>query len=119
MELSIRYSVGRALIGVIHVAALSGTPSSRNTVAEIAHDAVREARVYEAAGFHGVAMENTHDRPYLKSCLGQEIGAAMAVACSEVRRAVSLPLLLATLKHPGISAVHQAKRAITPHLWES
>ena len=95
MELSIRYSVGRALIGVIHVAALSGTPSSRKTVAEIADDAVREARVYQAAGFHGVAMENTHDRPYLKSSLGQEIGAAMAVACSEVRRAVSLPLLLA------------------------
>ena len=84
MESSIRYlACRRALIGVIHVGALPGTPSNRKTVAEIADEAVREARVYEAAGFHGLAIENTHDRPYLKSSVGPEIGAAMAVLGSE------------------------------------
>jgi predicted TIM-barrel enzyme len=58
------FGVPRALIGVIHVGALPGTPSNRKTVAAIADEAVREARVYEAAGFHGLAIENTHDRPY-------------------------------------------------------
>src|SRR5215469_10653538 len=70
------FGVPRALIGVIHVGALPGTPSNRKTVAAIADEAVREARVYETAGFHGLAIENTHDRPYLKSSVGPEIGAA-------------------------------------------
>ena len=86
------FGVPRALIGVIHVGALPGTPSNRKTVAAIAEDAVREARIYQTAGFHGLAIENTHDRPYLKSSVGPEIGAAMAVIGCEVRRAVSLPL---------------------------
>ena len=35
--------------------------------------------MYEAAGFHALAIENTHDRPYLKCSVGPEITAAMAV----------------------------------------
>jgi hypothetical protein len=86
------FGVPRALIGVIHTAALPGTPGSRDSVAAIAEAAVEEARVYAAAGFHGLAIENTHDRPYLKGSVGPEIGAAMAVIGAEVRRAVGLPL---------------------------
>ena len=86
------FHVSRALIGVIHVEALPGTPTSRRDVAAIADSAADEARVYHAAGFHGLVIENTHDRPYLKSTVGPEIGAAMAVIGAEIRRAVSLPL---------------------------
>ena len=99
------FGVPRALIGVIHVGALPGTPSSRKSVAEIAEEAVREARVYEAAGFHGLAIENTHDRPYLKSSVGPEIGAAMAVVGCELRRAVSLPLGIQVLAGANLWAV--------------
>jgi len=99
------FGVRRALIGVIHVSALPGTPASRKSVAEIAEEAVREARVYEAAGFHGLAIENTHDRPYLKSSVGPEIGAAMAVVGCEVRRAVSLPLGIQVLAGANLWAV--------------
>lgn len=99
------FGVPRALIGVIHVGALPGTPSSRKSVAEIAEDAVREARVYEAAGFHGLAIENTHDRPYLKSSVGPEIVAAMAAVGCEVRRAVSLPLGIQVLAGANLAAM--------------
>ena len=99
------FGVPRALIGVIHVGALPGTPSSRKSVVEIAEDAVREARAYAAAGFHGLAIENTHDRPYLKSSVGPEIGAAMAVIGSEVRRWVSLPLGIQVLAGANLWAV--------------
>ena len=99
------FGVPRALIGVIHVGALPGTPSSRKSVAEIAEDAVREAGVYKAAGFHGLAIENTHDRPYLKSAVGPEIGAAMAVVGCEVRRAVSLPLGIQVLAGANLWAM--------------
>jgi uncharacterized protein len=86
------FGVRRALIGVIHAGALPGTPSNRQDVAAIAADAVAEARIYAAAGFHGLVIENTHDRPYLKCSVGPEIGATMAVIGAEVRRAVPLPL---------------------------
>src|SRR6266481_6941855 len=99
------FGVPRALIGVIHVGALPGTPSSRKSVAEIAEEAVREARFYGAAGFHGLAVENTHDRPYLKGSVGPEIGAAMAVVGCELRRAVSLPLGIQVLAGANLWAI--------------
>ena len=86
------FGVPRALIGVVHVGALPGTAENSQSVGEIAETAVSEARVYAAAGFHGLAIENTNDRPYLKGSVGPEIGAAMAVIGSEIRRSVSLPL---------------------------
>ncbi len=85
------FNVPRALIGVIHVGALPGTPGSQHEVAEIAEVAAAEARVYAAEGFHGLIIENTHDRPYVKGSVGPEIVAAMAVIGVEVRRAASLP----------------------------
>lgn len=99
------FGVPRALIGVIHVGALPGTPSNRKTVAAVADEAVRDARVYQAAGFHGLAIENTHDRPYLKSSVGPEIGAAMAVVGSEVRRGARLPLGIQVLAGANMWAV--------------
>src|SRR5215475_3993929 len=99
------FGVPRALIGTIHIGALPGTPSSRKSVAEIADEAVREARIYEAAGFHGLAIENTRDRPYVKGSVGPEIGAAMAVIGAEVRRAVSLPLGIQVLAGANLWAV--------------
>src|SRR5215470_3433023 len=85
------FGVPRALIGVIHVAALPGTPASTLSVGEIADAAAAEARIYESAGFHGLLIENTHDRPYLKSAVGPEISAAMAVIGNELRHSSGLP----------------------------
>jgi membrane complex biogenesis BtpA family protein len=82
----------RALVGMIHLAALPGTPGSRRSVDAIAEAAVGEAREYHAAGFTGLMIENMHDRPYLKGVVGPEIVAAMAAIGREVRGAVPLPL---------------------------
>jgi len=86
------FSVRRALIGVIHVEALPGTPANKLDVAAITAAAVADARAYADAGFHGLLIENTHDRPYLKGGVGPEIVAAMAVVGAAVKDAVSLPL---------------------------
>src|SRR5258708_31103372 len=69
----------------------------------MADKAVGEARIYAAAGFQGLMIENMHDRPYLKGTVGPEIVAAMAVAGREVRRAVPLPL--------GVQVLAGANRA--------
>jgi uncharacterized protein len=103
------FGAPRALIGVIHVGALPGTPGSQRQIAEIAEYAGAEARAYAAAGFHGLIIENTHDRPYLKGSVGPEIVAAMAVIAVEVRRAASLPMgvqILAGANSAAMAVAH-------------
>jgi membrane complex biogenesis BtpA family protein len=98
------FGVSRALIGVIHAQALPGTPNSRLAVDAIAEMAAAEAEIYAAAGFHGLILENTHDRPYLKgAAVGPEVVAAMSIVGSAIRRAVPLPL--------GIQVLAGANRA--------
>ncbi len=108
------FGAPRALVGMLHLGALPGTPRSRQTVAEIAAQAVAEARCYAAAGFHGLLIENMHDRPYLKGTMGPEIVAAMTAAGSEVRRAVDLPLgvqVLAGANREAVAVAHASGAA--------
>lgn len=99
------FGVPRALIGVVHLRALPGTPASELEIPAITAIAVEEARQYEAAGFHGLMIENTHDRPYLKAGVAPEITAAMAVIGAEVRRATKLPLGIQVLAGANSSAL--------------
>lgn len=102
------FDAPRALIGMLHVGPLPGSPghrSSGTTIdAEIAR-AVTEAETYRAAGFHGLMIENMFDRPYLKSQVGPEVVAAMAVIGREVRRAVPVPLGVQVLAAANEEAV--------------
>lgn len=104
------FGVPKALIGVIHAQALPGTPGSRLAVNAIAQAAAAEAGIYAAAGFHGLILENTHDRPYLKgAAVGSEIVAAMSVIGAEIRRASPLPLgiqVLAGANRASVAAAH-------------
>ncbi len=86
------FGVKRALIGVVHTGGLPGTPAHDRSLDEIVDTAIAEARTYAAAGFHGVIIENTHDRPYLKGAVGPEIVASMTIVGREIRRAVPVPL---------------------------
>ena len=82
----------RALLGMLHVEALPGTPRALREVAAIARAAVAEAKILRDAGFDGLLIENMHDRPYLAGTVGPEVTAAMAVVGAAVRSAVDLPL---------------------------
>jgi uncharacterized protein len=99
------FGVPRALIGVVHLQALPGTPESKLDIAAITSNAVDEARAYADAGFHGVMIENTHDRPYPKATAGPEIVAAMSVIGAEIRRATALPLGIQVLAGANSSAL--------------
>lgn len=86
------FGAPRALIGVVHVGALPGTPRSAESIDAIAARAVAEARLYREAGFGGLIVENMHDRPYLAGVVGPEIVAAMTAVAREVRRECPLPI---------------------------
>ncbi|MFM7137369.1 MAG: BtpA/SgcQ family protein [Planctomycetota bacterium] len=102
------FGVPRALIGMLHVGPLAGSPLHRQTALDLDDqiaDAVSQTEIYRAAGFHGVVLENMFDRPYLKGRVGPETVAAMAVIGREVRRAVPLPLGLQVLAAANEEAI--------------
>jgi hypothetical protein len=87
-----RFGVPRALVGMLHIGALPGTPSARHSIDRLIEHTVTEARVYRDAGFTALALENMHDRPYLKSGVGPEITAAITAMAREVKRETGLVL---------------------------
>lgn len=87
---NIRRTLGRdrALIGMVHVRALPGSPRSRWPVSAIAGQAAHEAKALAEAGFDAVMIENMHDVPYVSGPHGPEIAAAMTAVGLAVREAL-------------------------------
>ncbi|XP_077570158.1 uncharacterized protein F13E9.13, mitochondrial [Stigmatopora nigra] len=73
-----------AVIGMIHVKALPGSPLCRMKMSQIIEEACKEARIYRDTGLDGVMVENMHDIPYSLSP-GPEVTACMTSVCAAVR----------------------------------
>lgn len=83
----------KALIAMIHVQALPGSPRAELGVDEIVRTAADEARVLADCGFDAVIVENMHDRPYVHGAHGPETVACMTRVALAVREAApDLPL---------------------------
>uniref|UniRef100_UPI0037E9BA70 uncharacterized protein F13E9.13, mitochondrial n=1 Tax=Semicossyphus pulcher TaxID=241346 RepID=UPI0037E9BA70 len=81
-----------AVIGMIHVKALPGTPLGCMNMSKITEEACREAEIYRDSGIDGLIIENMHDIPYSFS-VGPEVCACMTAVCYAVRSVCpSLPL---------------------------
>jgi len=99
----------KSLIGMVHLAALPGTPRGTLSVADIVAAAVAEARLLARHGYDAILVENMHDAPYLKRQVGPEIVAAMTAACLAIREAVALPLgvqILAGANREALAVAH-------------
>lgn len=95
-----------ALIGMIHVAALPGTPREEHPLSAVIGMAADEAKIYADAGVDGVIIENMHDVPYLSGAVGPEIVASMTAVGVAVRHAFSGPLgvqILAGANHAALA----------------
>jgi len=99
----------RALVGVVHVAALPGTPASARPVREIVAQAADEAALLADAGFDAIIIENMHDVPYLRREVGPEIVAAMTAVGTAVRTRVNLPLGVQILAGANAAALAVAQ----------
>lgn len=80
-----------AIIGMIHVEALPGTPRHQHSPQQIIDQAVAEAERYALCGIHGIAIENMHDIPYLNGAVGPEVTALMTAIGREIKRVVNIP----------------------------
>ncbi len=99
------FGARRALIGMIHVGALPGTPAAGAPLERVIETAVSEARAYRDCGYTALMIENMHDRPYLKGAVGPEVVAAMTAVGRAVRREVALPLGVQVLAGANREAV--------------
>ena len=82
----------RAIVAMVHLLPLPGSPRAAHSPREIAAHAVAEAKALAAAGFDAILLENMHDAPYLARAVGPEVVAAFTRAACEVRASVSVPL---------------------------
>jgi len=96
---------------MIHVGALPGTPAARASLRKLEADAVREAKLYRAAGVHGVMLENMHDTPYLRGEVGPEIVAAMTLLGRVIKDASGLPCGVQVLAGANLEAMAVAHAA--------
>jgi membrane complex biogenesis BtpA family protein len=105
------FTNSKAVIGVIHVGALPGTPRSSQTVSELIASAKQEARIYRESGVDGVIIENMHDVPYLRGQVGPEIVAAMTAIAGEVKSECRMPVGIQILAGANIEAIAVAHAA--------
>ena len=83
---------GKALIGMVHVPALPGSPASKLAARQIAAHVAAEARLLAKTGFDALLLENMHDAPYLTRH-DPAVVAAMTAAGLAVRDAApDLPM---------------------------
>lgn len=82
----------KAIVGMVHVHALPGTPFGTCSVKEIVAKAVEEAQLLEKLGCDALIIENMHDRPHLQGRVGPEVVAVMTAVGCAVRQAISVPL---------------------------
>jgi membrane complex biogenesis BtpA family protein len=101
----------RALVGMVHLRALPGTPYSAHSVADIVRTAVVEAKALEAAGFDALIVENMHDRPYLFDASGAATVAPFSIACAAVVDAVKIPVGVQVLSGANLAALAIAHAA--------
>jgi uncharacterized protein len=95
----------KALIGMVHLQALPGTPGNTKEPQRIVEIAVEEATKLVEYGFDAVLIENMHDTPYLLREVGPEIVSAMTVATQAVVDAVDVPVGLQILAGANKAAV--------------
>ncbi|XP_015928297.2 uncharacterized protein F13E9.13, mitochondrial [Parasteatoda tepidariorum] len=75
-----------AVIGMIHVKALPGTPKSCLSVQQLIDSACEEALIYKKCKIDGIIVENMFDVPYVMGKqVGPEVTSVMTRVCSEVK----------------------------------
>lgn len=105
------FGIYKAIVGVIHIDALPGTPKYKGDVQSIINNAVKEANIYRDCGVDAMVIENMHDIPYVKRNVGPEIISLMGIIGREVKKVSKLPCgvqILAGANKEALAAAHSA-----------
>ncbi len=94
-----------AIIGMIHLPPLPGSPRYGGSMKAVIDAARRDAETLTRAGVDAVLVENFGDAPFFKGPVGPETIAALSVAAEEASRSTDLPLGINVLRNDGLAAL--------------
>jgi uncharacterized protein len=95
----------RAIIGMIHLGALPGSPAYAGNMRTVLDRALRDADTLEQGGVDALMIENFFDAPFYKDQVGPETVAAMTSMITLIRQQTRLPLGVNVLRNDGLSAL--------------
>lgn len=102
----------KALVGMLHLPALPGSPGSKHAVSDIEKQLVSEARLLHEVGFQAAMLENFGDVPFFQDRVDAATIAAMTRLACAVRAAVpELPLGINVLRNDARAALAIAAAA--------
>jgi uncharacterized protein len=105
MSLDSILGVGTAVIGMIHLRALPGSPRWAGSMDAVIQAALDDARALAEGGADALLVENHGDMPFAPVRVDAATVAAMAVAVHAVRAAAPLPIGVNVLKSDALSAL--------------
>jgi membrane complex biogenesis BtpA family protein len=97
--------VTRAVIGMVHLRALPGSPRWDGDMAGVVRAALDDARALADGGADALMVENHGDVPFTAGRVDAASVAGMAVAVAEIRRQMALPVGVNVLKNDVRSAL--------------
>jgi membrane complex biogenesis BtpA family protein len=107
----------KVVIGMLHLAALPGSPLYGGSVAAVREAILRDAKLLAEGGVHGLMIENFGDTPFFPGRVPAHVVAHITAIAAEVRRAApQLPLGINVLRNDGLSALAVAHAVGASHI---
>ncbi len=98
-----------AVVGVIHLPALPGSPAWKGDMNEVLEFALRDAESLERGVVDGIIVENFWDAPFTRSSVEPITLAAMTRCVNEIRKKVDVALGVNVLRNDAVSAISIAE----------
>jgi membrane complex biogenesis BtpA family protein len=105
MSLAPILDIPMAVIGMVHLRALPGSPRWAGSMDEVTRAALDDARALADGGADALLVENYGDVPFAAGRVDAATVAGMAVVIAELRKAVPLPIGVNVLKTDALSAL--------------
>ena len=94
-----------ALVGMVHLLPLPGSPGFAGSIEAVVDDAVSRARLLTEAGFRALMVENFGDSPFYADDVPDVTVASMTVCVAAIRRAVGATIGVNVLRNDALAAV--------------
>jgi len=99
------FGVSKAVIGMVHLLPLPGSPRWGGSMEAVIERALEDAHALAAGGMDALLVENHGDVPFSRERVDAGTVAAMARVVAELRRGVRLPVGVNVLKNDAQSAL--------------